>query len=79
MGSPCILDELDDYSLEDALGEIRDRLQRRELDLNRLDGAGSFYRFTRRDALEYLRGIVGEDPSFMEGRNIAPLLKNRER
>lgn len=79
MGSPCFLDDLEDYSFEDALAVIRDRLQRRESDQNRLDGGGSHYVFTREDAIEYLRGITAEDPSAMEKGNIAPLFKNRER
>lgn len=65
MESPCILDDLVDYTLEEDLEEIRRVLQRRERDQNRLDGGYSCYTFTRDDALEYRKGIVGEDPSLL--------------
>lgn len=78
MGKPSVLDDLLDYTQEEDLEEIRRCLQGREQDQNILDGGDSRYTFTREDALEYRGGIVGEDPSLMESRNIAPLFKNRE-
>jgi len=72
MGRTSKLNKLKDYSIGEALEDLREELQQAEKEQNLLEGGKSVYQFTLKDVQNYLSGIGNEAKN---SKNIAPLFK----